>query len=68
MPVARVGLPAERSTPTWPLERGGAEAFRPLHGKELLQIEVGLKHGRLLSKQTLLTSNFSIRKDTAVVS
>jgi hypothetical protein len=44
MPVARVGLPAERSTPTVPIEGVGAEAFRPLRGKKPLNIEVGLKH------------------------
>jgi hypothetical protein len=44
VPVARVDLPAERSTPTGPIEGVGAKAFRSLHGKEPLHIEVGLKH------------------------
>ena len=43
--TGRAGLlPAEHSAPTGPVEGVGAEAFRPLHGKEPLHIEVGLKH------------------------
>jgi hypothetical protein len=41
----------------------GAETFRPLHGKELLHIEVGLEHGGLLSDLNLFSSNFSMRND-----
>jgi hypothetical protein len=45
----------------------GAEALRPLHGKELLHIEVGLEHGGLLSDLNLFTSNFSMRNDTGEI-
>jgi hypothetical protein len=43
------------------------EAFHPLHGKEPLHIEVGVKHGGLLSMPNLFTSNFSVRNDTDTI-
>jgi hypothetical protein len=64
VPIARVCLRTERSTPARPIGGVGAEAFRPLHGKEPLHIEVGLKHVGLPSKPSLFTSNFSMRNDT----
>jgi hypothetical protein len=57
--------PAESSAPAGPIDRVGAEALHPLHGKEPVHIVVYLEHGGLPSKPNLFTLDFSMPKDIA---